>query len=264
MTGFSTRPLRIASYLGAISGVVGLCTHWLCYRWHPDGPRGSRLGERHGRHRSPRKFAALYTWYLGRILRPLIPRGKEPSAICGSGSSPQPRSKREQVCRHPAIPPEMFLRGSMNRAAFDRFADEYHALHAQNIGVTGETPDYFAEYKIRDVFNQSRKANERINENLKILDFGCGVVASFRFGVVPFRPVISFALTCRREAWTSRMAGSKMRPLMCCSKAEVFPSIRGLRHRLFRLCVSPHPVRRTPPLLQEIRRVLGRFSDCTL
>ena len=62
----------------------------------------------------------------------------------------------------------------MNRADFDRFADEYHALHAQNIGVTGETPDYFAEYKIKDVFNQAR-TTLGTNQNLKIFDFGCGV-----------------------------------------------------------------------------------------
>ncbi len=68
----------------------------------------------------------------------------------------------------------------MNRAEFDRFADEYHALHAQNIGVTGETPDYFAEYKIKDVFNQTRKLKEP-DENLKILDFGCGVGSSVPF-----------------------------------------------------------------------------------
>ena len=57
----------------------------------------------------------------------------------------------------------------MNRAEFDRFADEYEALHAQNIAVTGETPDYFAEYKIRDVYNQVLK--NQTKENLKILDF---------------------------------------------------------------------------------------------
>jgi hypothetical protein len=82
VTGFSTRPLRIASYLGAIFGSIGALTHRLRCRWHPDGARGSGLGERHGRHCSPRKLAALYTWYYGRILRPLIPRGEEPSAIC--------------------------------------------------------------------------------------------------------------------------------------------------------------------------------------
>jgi len=33
----------------------------------------------------------------------------------------------------------------MNEAEFDRFADEYRALHAANIGASGEDPEFFAE-----------------------------------------------------------------------------------------------------------------------
>ena len=35
------------------------------------------------------------------------------------------------------------------QAEFDRFADEYHDQHRANVAVTGEGPEYFAEYKIR-------------------------------------------------------------------------------------------------------------------
>ena len=37
----------------------------------------------------------------------------------------------------------------MDQAEFDRFADEYHDQHRENVAVTGERPEYFAEYKIR-------------------------------------------------------------------------------------------------------------------
>src|SRR5215469_9766953 len=37
----------------------------------------------------------------------------------------------------------------MNPAEFDRVADEYQQLHAANIALTGEAPEYFHEYKVR-------------------------------------------------------------------------------------------------------------------
>ena len=33
----------------------------------------------------------------------------------------------------------------MNVAEFDQFADEYHILHQENIRITGEKHEYFAE-----------------------------------------------------------------------------------------------------------------------
>jgi SAM-dependent methyltransferase len=60
----------------------------------------------------------------------------------------------------------------MDKAEFDRFADEYAALHKANIRLSGEDPDYFAEYKIRDVADFVRARGIRRGV---MLDFGCGV-----------------------------------------------------------------------------------------
>ena len=61
----------------------------------------------------------------------------------------------------------------MDQAEFDRFADEYEQQHADNIRLSGETPAYFARYKVQDVARLSAaQAPERI------LDFGAGVGAS--------------------------------------------------------------------------------------
>ena len=68
----------------------------------------------------------------------------------------------------------------MNRIEFDKFADEYNALHARNINITGELPDYFSHYKIWDICNQVRKRRGSL-ENLRILDFGSGVGRSIPF-----------------------------------------------------------------------------------
>jgi SAM-dependent methyltransferase len=47
----------------------------------------------------------------------------------------------------------------MDQVEFDRFADEYHNQHRANVAVTGEGPEYFAEYKIRKL----RQAVDRNN-----------------------------------------------------------------------------------------------------
>ncbi|HZL18604.1 MAG TPA: class I SAM-dependent methyltransferase [Polyangia bacterium] len=57
-----------------------------------------------------------------------------------------------------------------DRAKFDAYADDYAAVHRQNIAITGEPPEYFAVYK--------RTCLERlVGEafDLPVLEFGCGV-----------------------------------------------------------------------------------------
>jgi SAM-dependent methyltransferase len=60
----------------------------------------------------------------------------------------------------------------MDRAHFDRVADEYHALHARNIRITGESPEFFAEYKVKDLA-AAYPATSAVA--YQILDFGTGV-----------------------------------------------------------------------------------------
>ena len=61
----------------------------------------------------------------------------------------------------------------MEETEFDKFADEYRSTHARSIRASGEAPDFFAEYKIRDVSRAVVKADTET-----ILDFGGGVGAS--------------------------------------------------------------------------------------
>ncbi len=64
----------------------------------------------------------------------------------------------------------------MEVAEFDKFADEYLAIHTENLKLSGETPDYFARYKI-DELRRRWSAGHR-PEPRAILDFGSGVGAS--------------------------------------------------------------------------------------
>ncbi len=61
----------------------------------------------------------------------------------------------------------------MDVAEFDKFADEYRALHADNIRLSGEDPEYFARYKIQDLRRRWDAAGRA--EPAAALDFGTGI-----------------------------------------------------------------------------------------
>ena len=66
----------------------------------------------------------------------------------------------------------------MDKAEFDRFADAYDAQHRANVAVTGEGPEYFAEYKIR-LLRQITDLNGL--DVSQICDFGAGIGNSIPF-----------------------------------------------------------------------------------
>ena len=68
----------------------------------------------------------------------------------------------------------------MDKAEFDKFADEYRSLHATNIAISGEDPDYFAEYKIRDLAAEYF-ALRGGDGAPAVLDFGAGIGTSVPF-----------------------------------------------------------------------------------
>lgn len=65
----------------------------------------------------------------------------------------------------------------MNRSEFDKFAREYTLLHASNISASGEGPEYFAEYKIRDLVDLVR-LHGLTGQVARVLDFGAGIGSS--------------------------------------------------------------------------------------
>ena len=64
------------------------------------------------------------------------------------------------------------------QAEFDLMADEYYEKHRKNISISGETPEYFAEYKIADLFELVQKGRFASGQ---ILDFGSGIGNSIPF-----------------------------------------------------------------------------------
>ncbi len=66
----------------------------------------------------------------------------------------------------------MRIRYGMKEAEFDRFAEEYRAIHAGNIRASGDSPEFFAEYKVLDIARRLKHARCVAHT---ILDFGAGV-----------------------------------------------------------------------------------------
>ena len=67
----------------------------------------------------------------------------------------------------------------MKQAEFDKFADEYTSLHARNIAISGEAPDFFADYKMKDLAVEFGRLGGRADP--AILDFGAGIGTSVPF-----------------------------------------------------------------------------------
>lgn len=72
----------------------------------------------------------------------------------------QTEKKRESKAQKPKI-----------KAEFDQFSKNYRKIVDENLWISGESSEYFAEYKVRML---CQWFPEKINQNLKILDFGCG------------------------------------------------------------------------------------------
>ena len=150
----------------------------------------------------------------------------------------------------------------MDRAEFDKFADEYRAMHAGNIAMSGESPEYFAEYKVRDLV-RFYCASHRYIAAPRVLDFGAGVGTS-----VPFmrRYMPQGRLTCvdvsskSLEIGRARFGGEAEFTLFNGTRVP-FPD--GSFDIVFAACVFHHiDHREHVALLRELFRVLvsGGFA----
>jgi SAM-dependent methyltransferase len=142
----------------------------------------------------------------------------------------------------------------MDSAEFDRFADEYDAQHRANIAITGESPDYFAAYKIAEFAGFSP---ERQVGPLRILDFGSGTGNALPF----FRQYFPGArLTCADPSSRSIAMSRQRFP-----GSEEYSIIEGreIQHdaasfdMAFSACVFHHiPPREHAHWLVELLRVI--------
>lgn len=141
----------------------------------------------------------------------------------------------------------------MTEPEFDRYASSYRKLHAENILITGESPDYFAEYKAR---HAARLAGAGLPA-ARILDFGCGIGNSTGFLARHF-PGCEVAGTdvsgASLEVARARAPGAIFLPM----QDDTLPFEDGCFGLAFVSCVLHHvPRERHAATLAELRRVLA-------
>jgi SAM-dependent methyltransferase len=143
----------------------------------------------------------------------------------------------------------------MDEVEFDKFADEYRDLHAANIKLSGENPEYFAEYKIADIAAELEldRAVART-----ALDFGAGVGYS-----VPFfaRHLPAARVTCLDVSRKSLELGAARHGAAAEFRhfdGRSIPYPDGTFDVALASCVFHHiPHDEHVALLAEIRRVLA-------
>jgi SAM-dependent methyltransferase len=144
----------------------------------------------------------------------------------------------------------------VDAAEFDKFADEYRALHARNIRASGEPPEFFAEYKVKDVSDALAARRRAVGA---ILDFGGGIGTSVPY----FRRYFPAArLTCldvsRKSLELARRSYGGAAAFVGFD-GERIPFDSGTFDVAFAACVFHHiDQAEHVGLLGELRRVLTR------
>ncbi|CAL1241569.1 SAM-dependent methyltransferase [Candidatus Methylocalor cossyra] len=143
---------------------------------------------------------------------------------------------------------------AMTPAEFDQFADAYRTLHHQNIRFSGESPEFFAEYKVKDAWELLWKQGKSATW---ILDFGAGIGTS----VAPFRKYFPRAsLTCLDVSEKSLAVGRARYPDLAEFRAfdgKRIPFPENTFDLIFAAGVFHHiPHGEHLDLLREWRRVL--------
>jgi ubiquinone/menaquinone biosynthesis C-methylase UbiE len=153
----------------------------------------------------------------------------------------------------------------MNKAEFDQFADEYHASLAAGIAASGETPEYFSEYKIVDIARECPPAG-RLSASSpacapaatqRVLDFGAGIGNS-----VPYvrKHLKNAELTCLDLSQRSLEVARQRFPGQANYvpfDGDRIPFADNHFDIAYAMCVFHHiPHGDHPQVLQELRRVL--------
>jgi SAM-dependent methyltransferase len=148
----------------------------------------------------------------------------------------------------------------VSHAEFDAYVDEYDAQHAQSVRLSGEDPEFFAEYKAVEAARVMAAVGLRPE---RIMDFGAGRGNCVAHLQRAFPDAALTALDVSSRSLT-HCAARAIRPLeTVCYDGQSLPFENASFDLVFTACVFHHiPAEDHIRLLAEIRRTLtpkGRF-----
>lgn len=126
----------------------------------------------------------------------------------------------------------------MKAAEFDKYARDYLETHERNVRISGETPEYFARYKIDEVRRWWTSA--RLPEPRAILDFGAGVGNSLPHLASSFPNARLTALDVSAESLAVAMRRFPKAADFVCQNGADIPLASGSFDLIFSSCVFHH------------------------
>lgn len=152
----------------------------------------------------------------------------------------------------------------MNVAEFDKFADEYLASHRANLAITGETPDYFARYKVVEIARRFRALGWPAPR--RVLDFGCGIGSSAPHlrEAFPGAEIVGLDVSEKSLA-VARTRFPGVAEFVAYDGGEALPVPRQAFDLVFSACVFHHidPAEHVP-LLRRLRTLLTPAGVLTI
>lgn len=125
----------------------------------------------------------------------------------------------------------------MEAAEFDSYVETYEAQHRQSIRLSGEAPEYFADYKIKEL---SRLASGWNLTQPRLLDFGGGMGNSLpAFRTYFPDTLIAMADVSAESLKASRRIHGGSEPQLLIADGKL-PSPDGVFDLIFTACVFHH------------------------
>lgn len=145
----------------------------------------------------------------------------------------------------------------MNIAEFDKIADEYEYLHSRSVALSGESTQFFAQYKILDAAHEAQRSGLQV---ATLLDFGSGIGNSLPHLKKCFPGA---ALTCAdvsaRSLEISRSRFAHINAEYCTISGRRLPFNDESFDLVFSACVFHHiPHEEHAAWLAELERVTRR------
>lgn len=126
----------------------------------------------------------------------------------------------------------------MQAAEFDKYARDYLETHERNVRISGETPEYFARYKIDEV--RRLWSQTGLPEPRAVLDFGAGVGNSLPHLADRFPDAHLTALDVSTESLAVAMRRFPKIADFVCQAGPDIPLAPGSFDLIFSSCVFHH------------------------